>query len=302
MIRFFQRNGSGITLIVATYFYFLIFAQFAFIELLNSDLSDALKPMMAAMAISGITGSLITPLVLKRIGAAKALGGALIGCAGMSALAVPAHHFQSYLIISIGTGLSLGLLTVTLTANLRFLLSPGSWGPGIGAGTGIAYACANFPPIFATSSANQALLASAFVLIALTAVRNLDQPIEKEISAPPSQLRIFPYAVLIFLALVWLDSAAFYIIQHTRELKESSWGNAHLWRNGVIHLLFAVLAGSLLQKRNAAILTAGAFILLTIASAPQPGPLRFSTPLPGGSAPPMALGWQKTSAEFPFSS
>ena len=49
MIRFFQRNGSGIVLIVATYFYFLIFAQFAFVELLNADLTDALKPMMLSL-------------------------------------------------------------------------------------------------------------------------------------------------------------------------------------------------------------------------------------------------------------
>ena len=111
MIRFLRHNGRGIILIVATYFYFLIFAQFAFVELLNADLKKALNPMMAAMALSGIIGSLITPLILKRLGASRTLTLALIGCACMSGLAIPAHTFPSYLAVSIGTGLSLGLLT-----------------------------------------------------------------------------------------------------------------------------------------------------------------------------------------------
>lgn len=253
-------------MIVATYFYFLIFAQFAFVELLNADLKDALKPMMAAMAFSGIIGSLTTPLILKHLEESRTLTLALLGCASMSALCIPAHTFVSYLGVSIGTGLSLGLLTVTLTANLRALLHPTSWGLGIGTGTGLAYFCANLPPVFATTSANQAIIASAFVVVALPAARKLQNNDSDQTKAPPSQLTYFPYAVLVFLALVWLDSAAFFIIQHTQSLKESTWGDVHLWRNGFIHLLFALLAGFLLQKRSATILTAGAFIFLALAS------------------------------------
>lgn len=196
MIRFFQRNGSGIVLIVATYFYFLIFAQFAFVELLNADLTDALKPMMAAMAFSGIVGSLTTPLILKHQGAPRTLALALIGCASMSALSVPAHTFISYLCIAMGTGLSLGLLTVTLTANLRSLLHPNSWGPSIGMGTGLAYFCANLPPVFATTSANQALIASVFVLVGLPAVRKLGNDESPGITAPPSKLNYFPLSLI----------------------------------------------------------------------------------------------------------
>ena len=69
-----------------------------------------------------------------------------------------------------------------------------------------------------------------------------------------------------FLALVWLDSAAFFIIQHTRELKDSSWGDGHLWRNGAVHLFFAVLAGWWLQRKSATMVTAMAFVILAIAS------------------------------------
>ena len=266
MITFLRRNGSGIILIAATYFYFLIFAQFAFIELLNADLDSALKPMMAAMAVSGIIGSLLTPRILHRFGATPVLRMALIGCGATSALAIPAHHFATYLAISVGLGLSLGILTISLTANLRSLLSSRSWGLAIGCGTGLAYACANLPPIFATTPENQALLSAACVLIAFFSIGKMKENTEIPPLASSSKTISFPLAVLTFLALVWLDSAAFFIIQHTPALKSSSWGQSHLWRNAALHFSFALLAGYLLQRKRVTLVTAGAFVILTIAS------------------------------------
>ena len=35
----------------------------------------------------------------------------------------------------------------------------------------------------------------------------------------------------LFTALVWMDSAAFFIIQHSAELKSGTWGDRMLWRN-----------------------------------------------------------------------
>jgi len=57
--------------------------------------------------------------------------------------------------------------------------------------------------------------------------------------------------VAIFLALVWLDSAAFSILQATPELNQFGWGSAGLqWKNAGVHLTTAVLAGVLLDKRR----------------------------------------------------
>jgi cytochrome c oxidase cbb3-type subunit 2 len=54
-----------------------------------------------------------------------------------------------------------------------------------------------------------------------------------------------------FTALVWLDSAAFFIIQNCPSLKAGTWqGSAHLWTNGMLHLAAALAAGWLLQRRS----------------------------------------------------
>ena len=55
--------------------------------------------------------------------------------------------------------------------------------------------------------------------------------------------------VLIFLALVCLDSAAFYIIQHTPGLKQETWSNTgQLALNAGMHLGAALLAGRALDR------------------------------------------------------
>jgi cytochrome c oxidase cbb3-type subunit 2 len=64
-------------------------------------------------------------------------------------------------------------------------------------------------------------------------------------------------------ALVWLDSAAFTIIQNTPRLKLLSWGDPiSQLRNGALHLVAAVIAGWLIDRRrlHAALLCAYAFI------------------------------------------
>ncbi len=61
----------------------------------------------------------------------------------------------------------------------------------------------------------------------------------------------FPRVLLCFTALVWLDSAAFFIIQNTPALKAGTWeGTAHLWINGLLHLLAAILSAWLLRRRG----------------------------------------------------
>jgi len=266
MTSFLQRNGAGVLLIAGTYFYFLIFAQFSLLELLKGDLVDLVKAMMAAMAVGGIAGSLLTPQLLRRFGPVLCLRVALAGCAVMSGLAVPVHFGVGYFLISIGVGLGLGVLTVALTANLRVFLSPGSWGLAIGTGTGLAYACANLPPVFASSPESQSWLATAALLLVLPAVGSLKKETTPDLPAPISGGLSLPVAILMFLALVWLDSAAFFIIQQTPVLKASSWGSSHLWRNAVVHFSFALLAGYLLQRQRVTLVVVVSFFLLAVAS------------------------------------
>jgi len=58
----------------------------------------------------------------------------------------------------------------------------------------------------------------------------------------------FAAVIAAFTALVWLDSAAFFIIQHERDLKSATWGEPLLWRNAAVHVAAAVLAGLALRR------------------------------------------------------
>src|ERR1035437_4727550 len=64
-----------------------------------------------------------------------------------------------------------------------------------------------------------------------------------------------------FTALVWLDSAAFFIIQNTPALKAGTWeGTAHLWANGWLHLAAAIASAWFLRRRGLLTLLALSFL------------------------------------------
>jgi cytochrome c oxidase cbb3-type subunit 2 len=70
----------------------------------------------------------------------------------------------------------------------------------------------------------------------------------------------------VFLALVWMDSAAFYIIQHTDSLRAETWQGAWtLWGNAAMHLGAALLAGWALDRGRAGPVTLAAALLLAAA-------------------------------------
>ncbi|HEY1254724.1 MAG TPA: cbb3-type cytochrome c oxidase subunit II, partial [Terracidiphilus sp.] len=67
-------------------------------------------------------------------------------------------------------------------------------------------------------------------------------PTATEEKTIPTSTLSFLRVLACFTALVWLDSAAFFIIQKTPELKAGTWvGSTHLWTNGALHI-FAALA------------------------------------------------------------
>jgi cytochrome c oxidase cbb3-type subunit 2 len=164
-------------------------------------------------------------------------------------------------------GAATGLLTVTLATGLRTLLGTARFGLAVGAGTGLAYLVCNLPPLFEGSPATQSWTAAAVCLAAAglaargshrSATALQPTPVA---SAPAvagrsggplawapheAQLRPFGFATLLlsFLALVWLDSAAFAVIQETLALKGLTWaGGGRQLTLGTVHLLAALAAG-----------------------------------------------------------
>lgn len=266
-----DRRGNsgwrGIALVAITYVYFLIFAQFAFLARL-AQLNVAggrLDIILAAMAAGGILLSLAAPHLNSISSHMQRLRIAFFACSIAAIASLLPLQFFSAVLVAFLIGAALGLLTVTLVANLS------AWTGGrnpilkVGLGTGIGYFVCNLPALFAATPQAQAVAAAALSLIGVVVASNPADDSTARIVPERAQFS-FPLALASFTALVWLDSAAFYIIQHSPALKAATWaGSVHLWMNAVIHLAAALVAAWLLQRHRPAFALSAAVIALGFA-------------------------------------
>ena len=247
----------------AIYGYFLIFAQFAFVELVRGDYARAgsssagpEKVILGLMALAGIASGFF---VAWRGASPWKVRIGLIIAAVAAAVAPLAQGTAALIAVAILTGAAIGLSTVSLATLIR------SWCGlvWVGIGTGIGYACCNLPPVFLQSPAHQAWIACGFALLGAMVVPS------SGVMVPEAAPRVFPFpaTLVLFTALVWLDSAAFFIIQHAVDLKSGTWGDASLWRNAAIHLGAAAAAGIWLRSHGGArLLPAIAWVMLAAAA------------------------------------
>jgi len=258
---------QGVIWVAGVYFYFLIFAQFAFLEVLSARdfAADPLKWIMGAMAVGGIVGSAMVMLLRKMFAWEKVMRVAAVGCAALPILSVMGDSTLGtvgYALIAVCIGLGLGVLTVLLAANLGRIMGRHVY-LGAGLGTGLAYMLSNVPWVFQSSPVIQCYLSAiALCLLAFIPLARVEEVVEIRMV---KNLSAFPVGVLCFTMLVWLDSAAFYIIQHHQEMKLETWGTPHLWRNALVHLSVAVLSGWLLSRGKIVIVLGTAFALLGVA-------------------------------------
>ena len=271
-----RTSGSqGVGLIAVTYVYFLIFAQFAFIHRLDTlgIAGDHLKSVMAAMAIGGILLSLLTPRVTLLPSASQRLQLAF-GIAGIAALLTIAPlTIAAATAVSLLIGVGLGLLTVTLVTHLRQWTGERHALVKVGLGTGIGYFLCNVPSLFTATPQVQSATAGMLCLLGIALARLTVEPSSEPVSQPesaetPAAAFHIPFVLVIasFAALIWLDSAAFFIIQNTTALKAGTWqGSAHLWGNGIIHLGAALLSAFLLRRRGLPVVLASAVAALAVA-------------------------------------
>lgn len=242
-------------LITATYFYFLIFAQFAFLKAIElSGEAASLKLVMGTMGFAGILGSLTSPLFLKHWEWKIVLRIGFLSCGMMAFLSLASWtSAHAWSMIAGGIGFSLGIVTVTLVSQLRNLSGNHHWGMSGGLGTGLAYFTCNVPAVFRASPFDQSLIAGIVCVAAFfgTSIKIESSSIQEMRQSSPEMHAPFVVMLLAFTLLIWLDSAAFFIIQNDRELLGSTWGSdTLLWRNGSVHLLVAVFAGWWLESRN----------------------------------------------------
>jgi MFS family permease len=266
-------KGLGGTLaIVATYVFFLIYAQFAFLELGKAATSDpdVLNYLLLPMGLGGAVVSLILAFRLQNFSNKKLLQIGFLGCGVTALLSVLSTNLIFLSTLSLFIGIFLALVTVTLAAGLRELLPTKNFGLQVGLGTGLAYFICNVPFVFESNPQTQAIIAGAFCFLGAYLFREKTfktDCVPEDFSFSALRREDFFsygfYLILIsFLALVWLDSSAFYVIQQTTGLKTATWGSSHLWTNAFFHLFFAALTGILLDRNFFKSLLFLAFIFL----------------------------------------
>ena len=256
----------AVGVIAATYGYFLIFAQFGFLHAVEAagGTPESLLPIMTVMGAAGIGGSVIAAGRFHVRRAHEQLAQALGICAAAAGLAIIAHRPGALAGVAALVGFGTGAATVTLATMLRRVLGGERLGRWVGLGTGLAYAFSNLPPVFEAKPAGQAVFGLLLALAGIPAALAL------KLRGPDERSTGFDHAragagawVLVLLALVWLDSAAFYIVQHTPDLKGDSWsGHTQLYINATVHLVAAVLAGRALDRRKLGLTTGLAALLL----------------------------------------
>ena len=257
--------AATIVAIAATYGYFLLFAEFALLELAKPWFGGelALRPLLAVLCAGGVVGSFLAARQFSLNCFRAALAGGFAGCV-VSAIATLGAGRNGLWFTVAGVGLSLGWTTVTLSAGLRAVAGAKRLGLWCGLGTGLAYAMVNLPIAFEAPPAVQTEIAAALALVGGWAARHMVPQGQNEIAA--SERPNWLVWGLIFLALVWLDSAGFYILQHTPALRAQTWSGAWMLHgNAVTHLAGAVMAGVALDFQFIAV-TAGLAIALLAAA------------------------------------
>jgi mono/diheme cytochrome c family protein len=275
------EGWQGVLLVASTYVYFLIFAQFGFLKRLAElgITENSLPLIMGSMAIGGVGMSLFAPRCHLWTCPSCRLQTGLVGCALTTVWSLLPLNVFTAVVVALTIGLSLGLLTVTLVANLPLWIGIHRPLLKVSLGTGIGYFLCNFPPLFTASPQWIALTSGANCLVAVIVANRSRLYYIQPLSADPMQRRSVPFALVLvwFTALVWLDSAAFYIIQNSPWLKAGTWqGDLHLWRAGALHFAAALVSAWLLARRGVSLTLALALAALGAACLLLLDPARVS--------------------------
>lgn len=247
----------GAILVFLVYFYFLLFSQFTLLQLVERELGEGpqVKIVLAAMALSGIAGSLLAVRFRESLRTGRWFSPLFFACAIVAFAAPAAHSAPALFLLSSVMGLALGVLTVSIAALLP------QWGPAsqlgrlVGAGTGTAYMVCNLPAVFTSAMDHRSFMAGAVLsvggLVFLTPAADRETGQSSGDSPAPRSWSTGQVVcmVLVFLTLIWFDSAVFYIIQQTRALKGISWGaDPQLLLNAAAHMAAALAGGWLLDS------------------------------------------------------
>ncbi len=255
-----QNPWLVVVLSGTTFFYFLIFAQFGYLHLLMSipQTGNLIEIVMGVMGTGGILGSIHAARRFDLEHAGKWISTGLMGSGFAAVLSIMVSGMWLHIAVALAVGLSLGVLTVAIVPTIRALAPTGQVGSWVSLGVGGAYFLCNIPWVFNSSAVNHCLLGGLASCIGLTGTLFMPQ-FQKGIldfagdpEKSPGYLfktRGVIIVTVLFALLIWLDSAAFYLIQESDSLKASSWGtNGQLWINASVHFVSAYICGYLLDR------------------------------------------------------
>lgn len=257
-----KTSIAVITLVATIYIFFLLFAQFGFLQGIRASGHDTnvIFSVLGCMALAGIAASFLTPLVSSRFGCANTIGfGLSLGFLSASTAGLLFSQANSPPIVlamaSLCTGSGIGLATVALAADFRRLTGGRNIALHAGIGTGIAYLFCNVPLVFESTPSVNAWISAAVALTGTSATRFLHSVEPVRIPQPDAldsrliTTRGIALVTIAFFALVWFDSAAFAALQNSPDLRAETWsGPARLMTIGVAHAIAAVVAGLLLDR------------------------------------------------------
>lgn len=260
-----QAWVAAMLAVAATYVYFLIFAEFALLELARTvaPTSGGLRLVMTALGAGGVAGAWAAARVYQPGRYQVLLAWAFRAAAIAAALTLWAGSLAVMMTAAAGVGLALGAQTVVLTSGLRSVTGGARLGWCLGTGTGLAYALCNLPAIFRATPAAQAIVAVAVAVAGSILARRMVPASEAGAAAPGRSPAEVSRWLVVLTALVWMDSAAFYVIQHRESLRSETWGDTPtLVANALVHLFAAMGAGALLDRGlRVAVVGAGGALL-----------------------------------------
>lgn len=247
-----RAGWTAALLVAAVYVVFLLFAEFALLALVERAVRpDAFRTVLGLLGAGGVAGSVAAAwrYAPERFVRSLAGGFAMSIAAAVTAPFVTGEWLGA---VTLVTGLGLGWLTVTLVCGLPALTGPERLGRRIGWGTGLAYAICNLPPVFSAPAHIQAFGAVFAGVLGLALCLSLPVRLEAVAARPaPFAADGWWRVVAVFVLLIGLDSGAFYLIQHTDDLRAVTWqGDAVLAGNALVHLVAAVIAGYVLDARR----------------------------------------------------
>ncbi|MBI2813792.1 MAG: hypothetical protein HYX71_05875 [Opitutae bacterium] len=248
-----KTNLNAVITVAAVYLFFLIFAQFGFLKAVQAALGEGIeviRPILAVMGLAGVAGSVLAARICSERNGARQIMAGFGVCVVAAAGSLGADNLVWFQVVAALTGLGVGLTTVALAGLLRRAVGDAQLGRIIGVGTGLAYAFCNLPGIFDADATTQALIGMLAGVAGWAGCRGLTPRFSPEPRTGGEYARAGVAAwVLVLAALVGLDSAAFYHIQHNADLIAATWaGPVRLTLNAGVHLGAALLAGWALDR------------------------------------------------------